>query len=471
MRNNTQSGAALIALLAIFMLSATGILLYRLNNRTDFMLKNQAQTARALAKAKEALIGYAATYAETHPGQPQGYLPCPDYNGNGSASTCGTTGHSVIGRFPWRTLGLPPLRDGSGECLWYAVYGSYKNNPKQTLTSDEDGLFTVEYSAGNTIAGKGNTDEEKSYHRAIAIVFAPGRIIDGQDRSVTGNSPCGENAQADNYLDELNGINNATGGGTLIDDPSISATFIQAPITRDGNITNVTFNDVLMLITPKDFEPVYRRMDYWVAERVRRCLNNYAAENPILDSDGEPILDSDGEEIGYYPWASKLDSSDYGSDNGERFGRIPGTPLFNWTTEDDDWTGPIPCGQPICFNESQSTDPLKCTPPDNIIKRDKKGYWWWWDEWKEMVFFAVDNRHCPTCSLSSTSILTLSGEPPNPKEMIVLVAGRRLDLEERDETKLKDYLEGKNNDGDTGDEEFEKGSATSIFNDVVLGTP
>jgi len=61
MRNNTQSGVALIALLAIFMLSATGILLYRLNNRTDFMLENQAQTAQALAKAKEALIGHAAT--------------------------------------------------------------------------------------------------------------------------------------------------------------------------------------------------------------------------------------------------------------------------------------------------------------------------------------------------------------------------------------------------------------------------
>jgi len=117
MRNNTQSGAALIALLAIFMLSATGILLYRLNNRTDFMLENQAQTARALAKAKEALIGYAATYAETHPGQPQGYLPCPDNNGDGSAeAACSTEGNSVIGRFPWRTLGLPPLRDGSGEC-------------------------------------------------------------------------------------------------------------------------------------------------------------------------------------------------------------------------------------------------------------------------------------------------------------------------------------------------------------------
>ncbi len=35
----------------------------------------------------------------------------------------------MIGRLPWRTLGLEPLRDGNGECLWYAVSGSHQRHP------------------------------------------------------------------------------------------------------------------------------------------------------------------------------------------------------------------------------------------------------------------------------------------------------------------------------------------------------
>ncbi|MCK5524278.1 MAG: hypothetical protein KAI83_14190 [Thiomargarita sp.] len=592
MRNNTQSGVALIALLAIFMLSATGILLYRLNNRTDFMLENQAQTAQALAKAKEALIGHAATYAETHPGQPQGYLPCPDNNGDGIAgSTCSTTGNSVIGRFPWKTLGLPPLRDGSGECLWYAVSGSYKCNPKKILTSDSDGLFTVEDSAGNTIAGKGEEDEEKSYHRAIAIVFAPGRIINGQVRSVTGDTPCGENVQIDDYLDRLeidkNGdnvidytIRNFSGYQT--NQPSGEAgeeelptakpsIFVAAPITReDGNVTEVIFNDVLMLITPKDFEPVYRRMDYWVAERVEGCLNKYAA---TLDSADEPF--------DKYPWASQL-SSNYIGNNGERFGRISQTPNSSslYTSMPKVWpidphlidfnsvpekvlklkvsellelleldkktekaltekfnpdelktllTGileeldlvelnlevleKLDLVENIAVNEiKEKLDSNEKTLLEKLDEAEQKELlrelekqrcfkvtsldnweWKWWKEWKEMVFFAVDDEYSPTGSLAIPT-MTLSEAK---MKMIVLVAGRRLLLNEgsteeyqqirprppntdtTEKQKIKNYLEGGNipgtGDADTiptGNEEFEsKDCATPTFNDVVLGTP
>ncbi len=565
MRYNTQSGIALIILLAIFMLSATGVLLYRLNNRTYFMIENQAQTAQALAKAKEALIGHAATYAKTHPGQPQGYLPCPDNNGDGSAETsCSTTGNSVIGRFPWKTLGLPPLRDGSGECLWYAVSGSYKCNPKKILTSDSDGLFIVKDSADNTIVG------EKEINRAIAIVFAPGRIINGQDRSVTPGkaTECGSDVikkpvdpindvknYLDNYKNESSGleINNYTGDGTLSFVPSNSgdsgffatttpsttpptlpptSTFITAPLTRkDGNITEVTFNDVLMLITPKDFEPVYRRMDYWVAKRVEGCLNKYAA---TLDSTDEPF--------DKYPWASQLSSNNSTGNNGERFGRISQTPNSSslYTSMPNVW--PIDphlidlldhnkvkellelleldkktekalkklseddlkiilteildeldlvlveniavddLKDKLDSNEKKPLEKLSEAEQDILLEgllkelEDQRCFkdaslnnweWRWWNEWNKMVFFAVDDGYCPTCSPTPVSpTMTLSGDAMKMK-MIVLVAGRRL-MEERDETKRADYLEGKNSDGN---EEFEKGRTTPTFNDVVLGTP
>jgi hypothetical protein len=95
-----------------------------------------------------------------------------------------------------------------------------------------------------------------------------------------------------NYLESLGGINNATGGGKLAYDTSSTgnsgffatsnalevATFVSAPETKDAN-GQVIFNDALSIITPKDFEPVYRRMNEWVAERVTQCVVNYAAKN------------------------------------------------------------------------------------------------------------------------------------------------------------------------------------------------
>jgi len=288
--DKTQSGIALIMFLTIFLLGATAILLSRLNNRTSIMLENQAQTAQALAQAKEALIGYAATYAETHSVHEiqQGFLPCPDYNGKGSAnSVCGNAGESVIGRFPWRTLGLPPLRDGSGECLWYAVSGTYKNKPKKDpplITNDTDGLFIVQNADDVAIAGYED--------QAIAIIFAPGKAVIGenediQKRDTTGNTTiCGENAQIADYLDyfkkDENGIQIEINNATAID--TLPSTFIQAPLTKqqdaEGKVdkVKVVFNDTLMLITPKDFKPVYERMNYWIAKQVAQCLEEYGKQ-------------------------------------------------------------------------------------------------------------------------------------------------------------------------------------------------
>jgi hypothetical protein len=148
-----QTGAALLIFLTILVLGMATFLLAKLN-QTSLKLEDQAQTAYALAEAKAALLGFAAAYSENHTGQPQGYLPCPDFNGDGSSpysgssdTSCGDGGKSVIGRFPWRTLGLPVLRDGNGECLWYAVSGTYKDRPKSLtymLTNDTNGLFSIQ---------------------------------------------------------------------------------------------------------------------------------------------------------------------------------------------------------------------------------------------------------------------------------------------------------------------------------------
>ena len=51
-------------------------------------LKREAQTAHALAIARDALLGFAANYRnKEHPNADFGYLPCPDLDGDGSSET------------------------------------------------------------------------------------------------------------------------------------------------------------------------------------------------------------------------------------------------------------------------------------------------------------------------------------------------------------------------------------------------
>ncbi|HET7401531.1 MAG TPA: hypothetical protein VFJ62_07105, partial [Usitatibacter sp.] len=79
--------------------------------------ERERESERALALAREALIAYAADHPINSSVGP-GYLPCPDLDNDGWAeSTCGSlSGDSGqeqrLGRLPWKTLGLPDLRDG-----------------------------------------------------------------------------------------------------------------------------------------------------------------------------------------------------------------------------------------------------------------------------------------------------------------------------------------------------------------------
>jgi hypothetical protein len=107
--------------------------------------RRNAHRPRPAGLAREALLGFAATYRnKEHPNADFGYLPCPDLDGDGSSETCGGQGQTSVGRLPYLTLNLPDLRDGSGECLWYAVSGSFKNNPKADAVNwDSTGSFRL----------------------------------------------------------------------------------------------------------------------------------------------------------------------------------------------------------------------------------------------------------------------------------------------------------------------------------------
>lgn len=196
-------GQALIAALLLVSVLAAGALLADGELRARSEAVAHARSLEALAQARSALIGYAISYEERHPGEGYGFLPCPDNGNDGSTpiGACGPRGVAAIGRLPWRTLGLPDLRDGWGECLWYAVAGSVKHNPKPlSLNWDSPGQFEPFSADGNRLAVAAPDG------RAIAVILAPGRALEGQIRPPGRPFGCSgsDSAQADlvQYLDE-----------------------------------------------------------------------------------------------------------------------------------------------------------------------------------------------------------------------------------------------------------------------------
>src|SRR5690606_23241172 len=126
--------------------------------------------------------------------------------------SCSKTGGTTLGRLPWKTLGLPDLRDGDGERLWYAVSENFKNNPRSNcdfpgqptcLNSNTRGTITVYNRYGKAI------HDATMQTGAIAVIIAPGAVLrrsgaaSEQDRS-----SAGVNA-AVNYLDTSGTEDNA----------------------------------------------------------------------------------------------------------------------------------------------------------------------------------------------------------------------------------------------------------------------
>lgn len=162
-----QRGAAMMVMLVIMILGATAFLVSSLSS-SALKTARQETNASALAQAKEALLGYAVSNT-TRPGE----LPCPDSDDDGALTInvdyVGNSCTTLLGRLPWKTLGVTELRDASGEKLWYAVSDPFHANASATLNSDTAGTITV----------SGNIAD----NNVIAIVFAPGANLPGQDRS------------------------------------------------------------------------------------------------------------------------------------------------------------------------------------------------------------------------------------------------------------------------------------------------
>lgn len=210
----------------------------------EVTIEQDRRSLQAMQEAKAALIAYAASKAWGTDGandQP-GALPCPAANDQGTAgSSCSATASTRVGRFPWKTIGTSDLRDGSGEILWYALSANFRQASGTTvINSDTAGTLTI---TGSTPASN-----------IVAIIIAPGRALDGQDRSVN---------SIGNYLESTNATN--------------TDTFVTGQ-------TSLTFNDKMVLVTQADLMAV---VEPAVASRIERDIKPYIEEYYSVDTNNQ----------------------------------------------------------------------------------------------------------------------------------------------------------------------------------------
>lgn len=382
--HKSQHGSALLIILTIIGIGAAFLLVSALN-KANSQIGRDKITAAALAQAKEALIGYAAsvtfgTGCGANCARP-GELPCPDNWPQGSANEGTPTtpcNGNAIGRLPWKTLRLPDLRDASGERLWYAVSTSYKNNSRVfPLNSDTLGTISVRDTNGALLA------DATSGTGVAAIVISPGGALTRQDGTIQNRNAAGYNNPI-NYLDNINAgednqnfVNGTTNG------------FIQGPIKNASN--SVILNDTLITLSRDD---IMRVTEKRVAGEI---INVLTLPYPA------PADFSDINCLGQAAIPTLL----CGSGIGNR-GRIPANPLTAWI------------GNAVFLNGVAN---------DN---------WFQQNAWREVIYYTT----------GYLTVNNPPGAPITGRQALILMTGSALTAQTRTTNALKgaesNYLEDEN---------------------------
>lgn len=280
-QKNKQSGAALIIFFLVLILVGTTVLFSVLNSNS-IKIERDKKTAAALAEAKTAIIGWAATQTTL---TKLGQLPCPEDTTLIGLSTEGNAKNTctlpAIGRLPWRSLGLADLRDGNGDKLWYAISPGFRST---AINSDTPAQLTVDGVAGS----------------AVAVVFSPGSTLGGQTRPTPTSATPPDITQ---YLD----LSNSDGDNTFVTSGAAAS-----------------FNDRLLTISHSELFAVVEKR---VANEVLKCLDVYASVPVAVPPPIPPV--------GAYPWPAKLDAAmppTYVGTVNNFFGRVPDYPMGgNWS--------------------------------------------------------------------------------------------------------------------------------------------
>jgi len=455
-----QRGAALLlAMLAVIVAMST-LLLTKLS-RDDLRILQLERSQAMLAEARTALIDFALVNPDVNPGQAHS-LPCPDIDSSGGfaegeshTSACGAAGVSAMGRLPWKTLGVPALKDAASACLWYVVSGSYKQagvDTAELINVDTNGqlqLFDIESAA----ISEGLAAED----RPVAMVIAAMQPLSVQIRSgSSAGSFCVPGANPANYLDTeaISGISNAALSGTA---DTLDLLAVVAGSSDDHN-------DRIMTISRADIERrVSNRANYLSDMRslglaAAACIADYGANNP------------GGADDKRLPWPAPVALADYrpdvsynDADSGLYSGRLA-------DIADDSNTS---TGNSIArvLSDCNSTAVPAWTPVQ--LAR--------WQHWKDHFFYAVAGSHSPVAAAPTicASCLTVNGS--GQYAAVLLFANSRLSsggqlrnvppIDADTKSNSANYLEGLNAanvPGTAAASDYLSGPLSGTFNDLLF---
>jgi hypothetical protein len=304
-RRGSQNGFAIYAAVLTLLLGVVTVALtyYRAPPQT---LGATEREADVFAQTRTALIGHAvrqgvfqcsdaadtaACNAEFSASRRLGEFPCPDTDDDGIEDVNGAVCTALIGRVPWRTVGIPRPVDRAGETLWYAVSANWVRN-SGAINSATPGDLTVLSADGSTAAV------------AMAVILSPGGVLPGQTRP--GNT-------AASYLEDPAGTpNNAQAAGPFI-----------------AGAPSATFNDRLVYIRASEVVPM---LEMRLGNELKSLLLAYKLNSRCF----------------CYPWADSWDYSGGIGDFGVNRGRLASFASYNRvaasdTLEPEEWgTGNIP---------------------------------------------------------------------------------------------------------------------------------
>jgi len=436
-----QSGAILLLILLFL---ALGVMAWFITVSPS--PRRELATAEKLAMAREALLGYAVIYPEARAnrkGFVPGHLPCPDtdsslgYEG-AEAGVCAGKGISVLGRFPWRSLSMPPLKGSDTECLWYLVSGNHKAEPKADLLNpDTDGLIEIVSADGQTVIAE----------NVVAVLFAPGAPLPGQTRSFRAGadgSECRRDYDARQYL-ENNAPNPAAEGITRV---MVGKNESMTWITRDEWAARIEAR-----LSPDIFFAGGEEPDaLMLTQRIAACVMAFGKAN----------------EFQRLPWAAPLEltaavpETFHFSRLADQKNRLAGRPpysVFNslkaLSAKDFTEQSFVTC---IDKDSSHSSCRLlvrgQCPDfeavdgrPDGSSYNSHNG---WWDKWKDHFFYLVAPNFAPAavesedCEAAPGGCLLVAGRP---YAAAVIFAGEALEHQKRtgdDRMNAAQYLEGEN---------------------------
>lgn len=468
-----QRGVSLLLLLAVLAVLG-GSLVVAVLSASRVQMERERTTTAALAAAKRALIAYAASFADENSATPPasspywvpGSLPCPEMTAPASASNegraasppCGVSTTNLLGRLPWAELGIEALKDGAGQCLWYAVASTFKRKSTPPTTSmlnwDTPGAFDIEQAdAGSTapvyLAGPDPAD------RAVAVIFAPGPVLAGKSPVPHVNAAqCQGSYVASDYLDSADGVNNAATPGT-------TASFVVAEQIA-------TFNDRLVYITAREiFAEVERQQSF--KTRIRRMMNHAAdcisgfAKYHQTATPGDKRL----------PWAMPLalaSIASYNTNNNYRdaIGQLSGRLAADVRRSCDSILG---ASCPTLERQLLGTGSLYCSTSLWSAEDD-----WWYQNWKDQLFYTVAFNHRPDAASTTAACPTcLKVNGAGDYAAILSFAGRSVQSLKRSSLAQKiniaSYLEGRNatnHPNMLGDGNYQSGAASATFNDILV---